>query len=91
MPSPGASAGLGFVDDVHGADMITGVGSGGPSSGHGTAVAGLLGAVPNNGRGGTGVCWKTQLVSVRVLRVLGGYVSDVIKGRSTPRASARAC
>jgi len=39
---------------------------------HGTHVAGTIGASGNNGTGITGVCWKVQLMPVRVLGATGG-------------------
>jgi subtilisin family serine protease len=39
----------------------------GPNAGHGTAIAGLIGAVTNNGIGGAGVAPGATLVPVRVL------------------------
>lgn len=40
--------------------------------GHGTHVAGILGAVGNNGLGVAGVDWRARIVSVRVCRQDGG-------------------
>lgn len=39
---------------------------------HGTHVAGTIGASGNNGTGITGVCWKVQIMPVRVLGSTGG-------------------
>lgn len=36
-------------------------------NGHGTHVAGIIGAVGNNASGSTGVCWKANIMAVRVL------------------------
>ena len=36
--------------------------------GHGTDVAGIIGAVGNNGKGIAGVCWNVKLVSLRVFK-----------------------
>jgi subtilisin family serine protease len=47
---------------------------------HGTHVAGLLAAVPDNGLGGSGVAPGVDILPVRVLGPGGGYVSDVIEG-----------
>ena len=35
------------------------------NNGHGTGVAGVIGAVGNNGQGIAGVCWKAQIMGVR--------------------------
>jgi subtilisin family serine protease len=48
--------------------------------GHGTHVAGTIGAVGNNGKGTTGVCWKVQIMAVKVLGVGGGNTAWIIAG-----------
>jgi thermitase len=49
--------------------------------GHGTHVAGVIGAVGNNGKGIAGVCWKAKIMSVRVLDDTGaGFTADVVSG-----------
>lgn len=40
-------------------------------SGHGTQVAGVLGAVGNNGKGITGVAWQVQIMSCKALDLWG--------------------
>ena len=40
-------------------------------NGHGTAVAGIIGAKSDNGRGIAGINWKTTLLSVKVLDASG--------------------
>ena len=48
--------------------------------GHGTHVAGTIGAIGNNGKGVVGVNWKTKLISLRVLDASGrGYATDILK------------
>ncbi|QAZ39808.1 hypothetical protein C1M51_10490 [Methylibium sp. Pch-M] len=54
--------------------------SGAPSSWHGTQVAGIVGALTNNGVGMAGTGWNTRILPVRVLGKCGGYVSDVVIG-----------
>lgn len=50
------------------------------SSWHGTQVAGLIGAITNNGVGMAGVGPNLRLLPVRVLGKCGGYDSDIIAG-----------
>lgn len=46
--------------------------------GHGTKVAGIIGAIGNNEIGVTGVCWNVSLVSLRTFNESGqGKASDV--------------
>lgn len=72
----------GGLAPLHGWDFV-GAGSNNPMdyNGHGTHVAGILGAVGGNGIGGTGVCWKASLMAVRVLDASGsGTTSTVVQG-----------
>ena len=52
----------------------------GPSSWHGTHVAGTIGAASNNGLGVSGVDWSARILPVRVLGRAGGTTSDIIDG-----------
>jgi subtilisin family serine protease len=40
-------------------------------NGHGTHIAGIIGAVGNNGLGTAGVCWTASIMAVRVLDATG--------------------
>jgi outer membrane protein assembly factor BamB len=81
-PSPGTS---GYNNDLHGIDAIvprSSPNSGNPvdGSGHGSHVAGIIGAVGNNGRGIAGVAWRTQLMILRFLPNSGsGSTADAIE------------
>jgi subtilisin family serine protease len=59
--------GDGFVDDVHGVDLVNGDGDPQDDNGHGTHVAGIIAARGGNGIGATGVAWRALLMSVKVL------------------------
>jgi subtilisin family serine protease len=49
--------------------------------GHGTHVAGIIGAVGNNNTGTTGVCWGIQLMAVRVFNAVGkSTTADILSG-----------
>ena len=50
-------------------------------AGHGTHVAGIIGAAGNNGRGTTGVCWKANIMAVRIGNALGQLATSwIIEG-----------
>ena len=67
----------GFVDDIHGIDLIADKDSSKDPHGHGTHVAGITGAKGNNNRGVAGVCWKAKLMNLRFMDSQGGgYTSD---------------
>jgi subtilisin family serine protease len=68
----------GFVDDVHGWDFVDGDASPTDPHGHGTHVAGIIGASGNNGTGTTGIAWDVSLMPLRVLGADGvGSTSDI--------------
>lgn len=50
--------------------------------GHGTHVAGIVGAVGNNNRGITGACWDVNLISLKIFDSIGkgdaGYLAEAI-------------
>jgi serine protease len=52
----------------------------GNSSWHGTRVAGIIGALTNNGEGVAGGSWSPWILPVRVLGKCGGRDSDIIEG-----------
>jgi len=61
----------GFVDDVYGYDFVNNDGNPMDDNGHGTHVAGTIGAVGNNGLGVTGVAWTTRIMALKFLAANG--------------------
>ncbi|HEX6026662.1 MAG TPA: S8 family peptidase [Solirubrobacter sp.] len=57
--------GNGLADDVRGYDFVDADSDPRDTSGHGTHVAGTIGAEGNNGAGVAGVTWDVQLMAVR--------------------------
>ncbi|MBP7142169.1 MAG: PQQ-binding-like beta-propeller repeat protein [Opitutaceae bacterium] len=79
--------GNGYIDDVFGIDSTVARGQPGGGSpldddgfGHGTAVAGVIGAVGNNGIGIAGVAWKARIMALKFITSDGfGATSDAIE------------
>src|SRR6266480_2134118 len=72
--------GDGYVDDVHGINVINHTGDPNDDYGHGTHVSGMIGAVGDNTVGIVGVCWKVQIMACKFLDSTGnGFISDAIK------------
>lgn len=73
--------GNGYIDDLHGWDVVDNDNDPSPSPdegyveagvvSHGTAVAGIIGAVGNNAKGIAGVAWKVRLMPIRTLNSQG--------------------
>jgi subtilisin family serine protease len=79
-PNEAANNGAGFVGDVHGYNFFGDNGNPFDDNGHGTHVAGTIGAVGNNGRGVTGVNWAVSIMALKTLGADGsGYTSDAIR------------
>ena len=55
----------GFVDDVHGWNFVDGTNQLTDVFGHGTHVAGIIGAVGDNGLGVAGVAWHVSLMGLK--------------------------
>jgi subtilisin family serine protease len=72
--------GNGYVDDISGWDFAnndkTVYDSG--DDGHGTHVAGSLGAVGNNGIGVAGMCWQVKIIPCKFLTSTGGSTSNAV-------------
>lgn len=65
-------------DGGHGFNAFTGTNNPDDDTGHGTLVAGVLGAVGNNGKGVTGVAWQVQMMACKALTNGTGSASTVI-------------
>ncbi|MGI9448567.1 MAG: S8 family serine peptidase, partial [Pirellulales bacterium] len=71
--------GNGFIDDVNGWDFYDDDNSPNDGNGHGTHVAGTIGAVGNNNLGIVGVNWQVSLLPLRFLGNDGsGWTSDAV-------------
>jgi subtilisin family serine protease len=71
----------GYVDDVFGIDAAAETGDPSDELGHGTHVAGILGAVGDNGVGGAGVAWRVRIMACKFITASGeGATSDAIQG-----------
>jgi subtilisin family serine protease len=76
----------GYVDDTRGWDFANNDNDPMDDNGHGTHVAGTIGAVGNNGIGVSGVAWSTQIMPLKFLdRDGGGSLSDAIEAISYAR------
>ena len=72
--------GNGYIDDVHGINAINDSGDPMDDYGHGTHVAGVLGAVGNNGLGVVGVAWEARILGCKFIDGNGdGATSDAIQ------------
>lgn len=72
------------IDDIYGYDFCTYQGHQRDSdpmddSGHGTACAGIVGAIGNNNEGVAGVCWNVKIMAVKFINYNGyGWSYDAI-------------
>lgn len=81
----------GYVDDVYGINAITNTGNPMDDNGHGTHVAGIIGASTNNSRGISGAAWNVKLVATKFLSATGsGSLANAIKALSYINALKKA-
>jgi subtilisin family serine protease len=70
--------GNGKIDDVRGWDFVFDNPDPMDGLGHGTHVAGTIGAVGNNSRGVTGLCWEAKIMLLRAFDASGAGTTDKI-------------
>jgi len=69
----------GYLNDLHGIDTANTDADPLDDHGHGTHVAGTIGAVGNNGTGVTGVNWNIKIIACKFLDAAGnGYTDGAI-------------
>jgi len=69
----------GYIDDIHGWDFCNNDNDPMDDFGHGTHIAGIIGAVGNNSIGITGVNWSCKMASLKFLNSSGnGEISNMI-------------
>ncbi|MDQ1610389.1 MAG: serine protease [Pyrinomonadaceae bacterium] len=95
LPNGQDDDGNGLIDDNNGWDFVhndrtvydgPGTGPDGfPVDGHGTHVAGTIGAKGDNSIGVTGVNWDVSILSIKVIGADGGSVSNIISGYNYAR------
>lgn len=72
--------GNGYVDDVHGYDTANNDGDPLDDNGHGTHVAGILGAQSNNAVGVAGTSWNVSIMAIKVFGASGtGTTVDILE------------
>ena len=72
----------------HGTNALDGTSDPSDDSGHGTLIAGILGAVGNNGKGVTGVAWRVQVMACKCFNNFGvGNVSAAVACLDYARAN----
>jgi len=71
----------GHLDDMHGWNIVDDDANLSDNTGHGTQVAGVIGAETDNGEGVAGVCWNCRLMVVKVTQSGGvANYSDIAAG-----------
>lgn len=73
----------GYIDDCIGWNFLESNNDPGDDNGHGSHVAGIIGAVGNNALGVTGVSWSVKIMSLKVLDNNGeGDIATIIEAIS---------
>ena len=76
------------TDGYHGTNALAGNNDPSDDSGHGTMIAGILGAAGNNGKGVAGVAWRVQIMACKCFDNFGrGDVSAAVACLDYARAN----
>ncbi|MGZ3774789.1 MAG: S8 family serine peptidase [Pseudobdellovibrionaceae bacterium] len=71
----------GYIDDIHGINLINKSGNPIDDNGHGSHCAGVIGARGNDGIGMTGINWNVRIMAIKFLDAKGaGSISSVTEG-----------
>lgn len=68
----------GYVDDVFGINAVARTGDPMDDNGHGTRVAGIIAAAPNNGHPHVGVAWNVRLMALKATDAQGNPLNSAI-------------
>lgn len=72
--------GNGYVDDIYGVNFINNSNDVMDDFGHGSHLAGIIGAQGNNAYGSVGINWRASIMPLKVLNSRGlGYTSHAVK------------
>ncbi|HEU0038436.1 MAG TPA: S8 family peptidase [Verrucomicrobiae bacterium] len=75
------------LDGSHGTNVLTGSTDPNDDNGHGTLMAGVIGAMGNNGVGVVGVAWRVQLMACKFADASNGSVSGALAGLDYARTN----
>jgi subtilisin family serine protease len=75
------SDGNGYIDDIRGWDFVDNDDDPVDQDGHGSHIAGIIGAEGNDGQGTAGICWQASIMPIRVLDEAGvGTLAAIVEG-----------
>lgn len=78
----------GYTDDVRGWNFVSDNNNPMDDNGHGTHVAGTIGAVGNNGIGVSGIAWSVKVMALKFMDSTGsGMLSDAVAAIDYARAN----
>lgn len=78
----------GYTDDVRGWNFVSNNNNPMDDNGHGTHVAGTIGAIGNNGIGVSGIAWGVKIMALKFMDSTGsGMLSDAVAAIDYARAN----